>query len=261
MKKLPNVMVAPNGVRLTKTDHPALPVTIDEIVASALVCQQAGADGLHAHVRDADQRHVLDIGLYTELLNELARQAPDLYVQITTEAAGIYTPADQRHLVETLKPQAVSIVLKEITAGQDAAVTRRFFDMCEKENIGVQHILFDENDVAHFARLVAKGDIPKQELKALIVLGRYTPGQISSPSDVSQLAQNLTSALPYVDWSACAFGVQETACLVEAFRHGGKARVGFENNRHNTDGSVAANNQERVAELVATLKSHKISFK
>ena len=51
---LPKIMVAPNGARLGKADHPALPVTIAEIVACAAACWHAGAGGIHAHVRDAD---------------------------------------------------------------------------------------------------------------------------------------------------------------------------------------------------------------
>jgi uncharacterized protein (DUF849 family) len=251
MTALPRFMVAPNGARLTKADHPALPVTIEETVACALACHAAGADGLHAHVRDTEQRHVLDVGLYAELLSELGQRAPDLYVQITSEAAGRFTPAEQRHLVETLKPRAVSVALREITADQENAVTRRFFAMCAEAGIDVQHILYDTADITHLAQLAAQGDVPRDGLKTLIVLGRYTSGQTSTPEDVGALAQTLKSALPQVDWAACAFGPQETACLIEAMRHGGKTRIGFENNRLNADGSVATNNAERVAELVA----------
>ncbi|MCX7567896.1 3-keto-5-aminohexanoate cleavage protein [Sulfitobacter sp. F26169L] len=255
MRGLPNIMVAPNGAKLTKADHPALPVSLDEIVTCALACHAAGADGLHAHVRDAEQRHVLDAGLYAELLAELKHRAPDLYVQVTSEAAGVFTPAQQRQLVHDLQPAAISIALREITADQDDAVTRRFFSSCAEAGICVQHILYDAGDVAHLARLVARGDVPRANLTALIVLGRYTTGQVSSPADVAALATTLTAALPDVDWSACAFGPQETACLIEAMRHGGKARIGFENNRKNADGGTAADNAERVAELVGQVRA------
>lgn len=250
MRPLPRLMVAPNGARLTKADHPALPVTIDEIVAATLACRDAGADGLHAHVRDAAQQHVLDAGLYGELLAELGQRAPGFYVQITSEAAGRYSPAEQRRLVEDMRPAAVSVALREITAGQDAAVTRRFFAVCAEAGIGVQHILYDEDDVAHLARLAAGGDVPRDGLMVLLVLGRYTTGQLSAPGDVARLAGALRTALPGADWAACAFGPQETACLIEAVRHGGKARIGFENNRLNADGTVAADNAERVSEFV-----------
>ncbi|MEC8515837.1 MAG: 3-keto-5-aminohexanoate cleavage protein, partial [Pseudomonadota bacterium] len=63
-KDLPRLMVAPNGARRTKADHPAIPVTIQETVETALACAAVGAQAMHLHVRDADQQHVLDAGLY-----------------------------------------------------------------------------------------------------------------------------------------------------------------------------------------------------
>ena len=35
--------VAPNGARKTKADHPALPITPDEIGRTAAACAEAGA--------------------------------------------------------------------------------------------------------------------------------------------------------------------------------------------------------------------------
>lgn len=253
MIALPRIMVAPNGARLTRADHPALPVTVAEVVADARACAAAGAEGIHAHVRDAEGRHVLDAGLYRELLADLAAALPGFYAQITTEAVGRYGPAEQRALVRDLRPAAVSIALREITDGQDAAETRRFFHFCAEAGIGVQHILYDAGDIAHLARLVADGTIPRDGLMALIVLGRYTPGQRSVPGDLDSPAAALFAALPGIDWAACAFGPAETDCLIAAARKGGKARIGFENNRLMRDGRPAASNADRVRELVEAL--------
>ncbi|MEF9602808.1 3-keto-5-aminohexanoate cleavage protein, partial [Paracoccus sp. PXZ] len=92
--------------------------------ACARECHAAGAGGIHAHVRDAEGRHVLDAGLYAELIAELARAVPEMAVQITTEAVGRYSPAEQRALVARLRPAAVSVALREITAEPDARLTR-----------------------------------------------------------------------------------------------------------------------------------------
>lgn len=252
-RTLPRIMLAPNGARLTTADHPALPVTIPQVVQAALDAQAAGADGLHAHVRDADQRHVLDAGLYAELLAELAVKAPGLYVQVTTEAVGRYTPAQQRALVETLRPSAVSIALREIMADRETDLNRRFFAGCAEAGCHVQHILYDVDDIRRLGDLVASGVIPRDRLAALIVLGRYAEGQRSSPADLHEPALALRDLLPGADWAVCAFGPAETDCLVEARRLGGKARIGFENNRLNRDGRPAHDNAGRVAELVAEL--------
>jgi uncharacterized protein (DUF849 family) len=95
MTPLPQLMVAPTGVRRGKADHPALPVTIAEIVETAVVCHAAGAAAIHAHVRDADGLHSLDPGLYSELLAQLADSVPAVLVQVTTESGGRFSPADQ----------------------------------------------------------------------------------------------------------------------------------------------------------------------
>ncbi len=254
MRPLPQIMVAPNGARLTQADHPALPVTIPETVQCALDCIAAGADGLHAHIRDAQQQHILDAGLYIELLAELRRHTPaDFFVQITTEAVGRYSPAEQRALVDAVQPEAVSVAIKEMTAGEDAATLRTFYHRCNDAEISVQHILYDLVDIVQLADLTQQGVVPVDGLQAIIVLGRYRQGQVSDPSDLNAPADALLQALPHVDWSVCAFGAHETECLVAASKRGGKARIGFENNRANRDGSTAKSNAERVAELVQAL--------
>lgn len=254
MNPLPRLMVAPNGARMTKMDHPALPVTLPEIVACAVACHMAGADGLHAHVRDSDGRHVLDAGLYAELLAELSHQTPRLQVQITTEAAGRYRPEEQRRLVTTLRPQMVSIALREITAEPDPRVTRHFFAFCVDAGVAVQHILYDEGDVKQLCALVAAGVVPQDELQVLHVLGRYTSGQMSAPADLDAPLKAQFGLGLSADWAACAFGPQESDCLCAALRQGGKVRIGFENNFAMRDGSIARDNAQRVAEMVAELQ-------
>ena len=255
---LPNIMVAPNGARRTKADHPALPITIAEVVATAKACQQAGADGLHAHVRNAEGGHVLDSGLYKELLAELAHATPDLYVQITTEAVGIYTPEQQRALVRTVQPKAVSISIREMMSeGENPEIARFYHDQWHA-GTGIQHILYGTDDIALLQDLCERGIVPKNDLKLLFVLGRYTAGQVSSPSDLHPFLDALKtfdqSCGASSDWACCAFGMAETPCLAEAVSNGGKVRIGFENNLHHTDGSLARDNADRVSHLISILQ-------
>jgi uncharacterized protein (DUF849 family) len=107
-------MVAPNGARLTGDDHPALPVTIPEIVATAKSCAVAGAGAIHFHVRDANRAHILDAGLYREALDELRREVPMMHHQITTETVGRYAPADMRRVTIASQPEGVSIGVVEM---------------------------------------------------------------------------------------------------------------------------------------------------
>ena len=95
-------MVAPNGARRGKADHPALPITIDDIVATATACHSAGADALHLHVRDEQGAHSLDAGRYLETLAALSSALPDMPVQITTEAAGVFDVATQMKCLQVV---------------------------------------------------------------------------------------------------------------------------------------------------------------
>ena len=109
-EKLPKLMVAPNGARKVKKDHPAIPLTISEIVATAKSCSNAGAEAMHFHVRDKDGQHVLDAGLYKETLNELEHQVPSMHIQITTEAIGKYSPTEMRKVAYDVEPPGLSLI-------------------------------------------------------------------------------------------------------------------------------------------------------
>lgn len=248
MTPLPRIMVAPNGARLTKADHPELPITVEETVNTARVCWDAGATGLHAHVRNPDTTHVLDAGLYRELIAEMAVACPGMMVQITTEALGQYTPAEQREVVRAVLPTAVSISVREMLTEGPAP---DFYHWAQEANVAVQHILYDEGDIALLDHETTTGRIPKENLQALIVMGRYTEGRYSDPNKLAPLVEKLGQISPAIDWAACAFGRTETDCLHRAFALGGKARVGFENNIIDATGELAQSNAARVAEIHA----------
>jgi uncharacterized protein (DUF849 family) len=255
LSPLPDVMVAPNGARRGKVDHPALPVTIPELVATARACHAAGAGAIHAHVRDAGGAHVLDAGLYRELIAEMAATVPGMAVQITTEAAGRYGPVDQRRLLRALCPEGVSIALAEMLADGDRAAARSVYHALAEAGVAVQHILYDAADVGRLAQEVALGTIPGAGLTMLHVLGRYSDGQRADPAMLAPFLQAMQAAGLSCDWAVCAFGAAETACLREARRLGGKARVGFENNLLMADGTPARDNAARVEEVAAIFRA------
>ncbi|MDJ0612637.1 MAG: 3-keto-5-aminohexanoate cleavage protein [Rhizobiaceae bacterium] len=255
MKQLPTIMVALNGARRTKVDHPSLPITVGEVVAEAAKCHAAGVNALHAHVRDVEGNHVLDAGLYQELIAEMAIKVPEMDVQITTEAVGIYSPEEQRKLVRDVMPKAVSVSLAEMLSDQDLDAAGDFYRFARDAGIAVQHILYSAEQVVQFNHCVSDGIIPVDSHQLLFVLGRYSEKQESDPSDLEPFLQKMDAGIGNLDWAVCAFGKQETACLLEAYRRGGKCRIGFENSLWNADGSVAKDNAERVQELSSLIRS------
>lgn len=249
---LPKLMVAPNGATKTKSDHPRLPITLDEITETARACFAAGADGLHLHLRDAQGRHLLDAGAYAEALTHLRAAVPGMVLQITTEAAGIYEPPHQRRVALDSGAALVSIALREMLR-DDATVTRRFYEDCAAKGIAVQHILYDRADAESLARVLPTSMLRDPTLQLLFVLGRYTEGQSSDPSMLDPFTGWLETAGIEPDWMVCAFGPGESDALLAAHAIGGKMRVGFENSLWHADGSIARDNAEQVARLIARL--------
>ena len=88
------ITVAPTGAESAKADVPALPVTIDEVVATARDCQAVGASVIHLHVRDTETRPTLDLGRVRELVAAV-RESTDLIVQLSSGGA-VTDPFDAR---------------------------------------------------------------------------------------------------------------------------------------------------------------------
>ncbi len=249
MTPLPALMVAPNGARLGKSDHPAIPLTLDEIITTARDCHRAGADGLHLHLRDADGGHVLDSGRYREAVGELARAVPDMAIQITTEAVGKYTSAHQRAVALTSGASLVSTSIREIMMDTDKATALRFFEEARGAGISLQVILYDLSDLDLLRSVLTPEMFFDRSLQILFVLGRYAVNKDSAPDDLQPFLTWRATRGWQPDWAICAFGRGETACLDHAHRQGGKLRVGFENSIWGRDGRPALDNAQRVREI------------
>ena len=243
-------MAAPNGARKTKLDHPALAVNILETVAEAKRCFEAGATVLHAHVRDNNEEHVLDPGLYLELLAEMRIQVPEMLVQMTTESVGRYAPSQQADSVYSVKPEMISMAVREMAPeNSDLALAQRFYHWTQDNQVHVQHIVFDSDDLERLFSLQSQGVIPVGRICVLFVLGRYSEGRESTPEDIQPFLEKTEGY--DINWFVCAFGAQEHACALQALKLGGHARVGFENNLLMADGSTACHSSDLVAQLVA----------
>ncbi len=244
------IMVAPNGARRSKADHPALPLTPAELAATAAACLRAGAAAIHVHVRDRHNRHTLDPEAYRAAMTAI-RQAvgKQLIIQVTTESVGLFSPEEQIAAMRALKPEAVSLAVRELRP--DPSHDRelgRFLEWLAKERIMPQFIVYAPEDVMQLRELHQRGLIPFEHPWQLFVLGRYTTGQVSKPSDILPF---LHVSEPKWPWAVCAFGGREHACAMAAASLDGHVRVGFENNLHLADGQIAPDNAALVAQLAA----------
>lgn len=254
------IMSAPNGARRGKADHEALPITPDELAACAESVADAGASILHLHVRDEAGNHSLDTDRYRAAIGAIRdRVGERLIIQVTTEACGRYTPAQQMAAVRELEPEAVSLALKEICpdAGSEA-VAAEFFTWLDTEDVMAQYILYGADDAGRFTDLRQRGVIPDAWPFVLLVLGRYSDSLTGDPDLLAAYTKSLQQD---VTWMVCCFGQTENAAVAEAVRLNGHARVGFENNLVLPDGSIAADNAAlvRVAAKTATDSGRRVA--
>ncbi|MEY4737883.1 MAG: hypothetical protein RL302_2202 [Pseudomonadota bacterium] len=239
------ITVAPNGAYKQTADHPALPLTAANLAQTAKHCLDAGASMLHLHIRDAQGRHSLDVEGYRDALRVVRTAVGDAMVlQVTSEAARVYQPPEQMAMVQALRPEAVSVGLRELDQPEiGEAGLAQFFEWLARERTMTQVILYDATDLQRWQVLRKRGVIPDAPWFLLFVLGRYSTGQTSSPKDLVPFIHTHDGDEP---WAVCAFGATEHACITAAAALGGHVRVGFENNLRLKNDSVAPHNQALV---------------
>ncbi|MGO7668427.1 3-keto-5-aminohexanoate cleavage protein [Rhizobium ruizarguesonis] len=249
------IAVAPNGGRKTKVDHPNLPLTASELAETAVRCVDAGAAMIHVHVRKKDGGHLLDAEAYREVMSAIrSRVGDDIVVQITSEALGLYTPTAQIAVVKKTCPEAVSLALRELVP--DASFEAAFAELLawmSRERVLPQIILYDPSEAVLLSSMQKRGLIPWHTIPVLFVLGRYTAGQTSQPTDLLPFLANDVPRFEH--WSVCAFGRHEAACVATGALFGGNVRVGFENNTWLPDGTTASGNEDLVFAAAQTVRS------
>ncbi|MFC5080316.1 3-keto-5-aminohexanoate cleavage protein [Vibrio thalassae] len=247
------IIVAPNGARKTQQDHPALPVTRQESILEVMACRDAGAAMVHLHARNAKGRHSLDIADNLPLYNQLKEAVGDsIIVQLTTEAVGLYQPKHQRQLIRAVKPEAASFALCELIPNDESlSESADFFHWVAQQGIISQYIIYSPAELDRYFRLVDQHVLPDYGHHLLLVLGRYTKGQIATPHDLTPFLNCRLFELRH-RWAVCAFGQFEHNCLTTAMLMGADVRVGFENNHFDNQGAIAKSNAALVSQLCQT---------
>ena len=241
-----SLTVAPNGAKLRKSAHGAVPTTEKELVETAKACFDAGARMIHLHIREDDESHSLDGARYRSAIAAIQKAVPDVAIQITTESGGKYEVAEQLDCIREVKPDAASVAAREIA--RDAALIKEFYHSANALGVDLQHIVYSPEDLDMLLAWIEDGTVPGETHDILIVLGRYTDGELAKPEDLDVFLPKVGNSR--FRWTACAFGKHEQACLLAALRAGGNARIGFENNTVAPDGTVFSDNSASVASFV-----------
>jgi uncharacterized protein (DUF849 family) len=245
------ITVAPTGAELTKESVPALPVTLDELVATAMACEHAGAAVIHVHIRDADAKPTLDVSRLTDTVQAL-RAATGLIVQLST--GGAVTDSFERRLaVLDAAPDACSLTCGTVNFGTDVFLNPWDFikDLYAKtQALGVvpEFELFDFGHIATLHRLLAElGKPAGGHVHCDLVMG--VPGGM--PGDAQTLVQAVAALPSGATWSATGIGRTALPVLFAALAAGGHLRVGMEDTVTFARGRPVASNAELVERAAA----------
>lgn len=246
------IMSAPNGARRQKTDHPALPISPRDMAVCAEEIIAAGASILHLHVRDERGAHSLDVDRYRASISAIRDAVGhDIIIQASSEAVGRYSRHEQMAMVKALRPEAISLALRELAPGEDElSAFAEFICWLTKEHIFPQYILYDENDYIRFEAYRKQGVFHNDHPFTLFVLGNYQG--TSSKKDTDELRHRTRQAA--FPWAVCGFGMNEKHAVSHAAKHNGHIRVGFENNIWRTEDKLLSTNAEMIGFCSKTAK-------
>ncbi|WP_181409936.1 3-keto-5-aminohexanoate cleavage protein [Martelella alba] len=217
----------------------------------AVDCQRAGASGISFRLRDGMAQLSLDSGLWQAIMMEIGYRAPGLYVQLSLENMSRSSPDQIRLLINTLRPSAVSLSLRDLASTAHADDLGYFYHACLEAGIAVQHVLADHDEIAKLAWMIDDGVIPEEELKLLLHVDSW---QRDDVSHVAPFIARLKADLPDADWALSASGPGDSACLYAAMMLGGKVRLDSQDvidQQAEVDGILANGGQLR--ELVQML--------
>jgi 3-keto-5-aminohexanoate cleavage enzyme len=248
------ITVAPTGAELAKTDVPNLPVTLDELVATARDCERVGAAMIHVHIRDADAKPTLDLGRLKETVAAL-RAETSLVVQLSTGGA-VTDPEEDRLRVLEAMPDSASCTMGTVNFGDDVFMNRWEFVVelhkrMRERNIVPEYEIFDLGHLAALHRLLDEHGLPAGgHVHVDLVMG--VPGGM--PGDAATLVAALRLMPAGATFSATGVGRTSLPVLLASLSAGGHLRVGMEDTVSYARGERVRDNAQLVARATGLAK-------
>jgi len=251
-----------------RSSNPALPVTPEEIAASAVEAGRAGAAVAHIHVRDVvTGKPSMEMRLYEETVRRI-RDHSDILLNLTTGAGARFIPAQddpshpgpgttlsppQKRIdhVLALKPEICSLDVGSMDFGPHIFINYlpHVEWMAEKiSDAGVKPEIecFDMGHIEKAKHLIRTGRIKSPPLFQLCTGIRW--GIPATP-------EAMIGLLPGdAVWTGFGIGAMAFPMVALAATLGGNVRIGFEDSLYIEKGNLASSNRQLVEKAVAILR-------
>ncbi|MER7275754.1 3-keto-5-aminohexanoate cleavage protein [Dactylosporangium sp. NPDC000244] len=244
------ITVAPTGAESRKTDVPALPVTLDELVTTARDCEAVGASVIHVHLRDDDAEPTLDLGRLREAVAAL-REATGLIVQLSTGGAVTDPEADRLRVLEA-GPDMASCTMGTVNFGDDVFLNRWDFIVdlhtrMQERGIVPEYEIFDLGQLTTLRRLLDRHGLPAGgHVHVDLVMGvpGGMPGTVAALAACEAALRDLPEGTTF---SATGIGRASLPVLLASLAAGGHLRVGMEDTVTYAKGQPVDSNAQLVA--------------
>ncbi len=228
-----------NGGRLP-AEHPALPVSPDQLARDSAAVVTAGADAVHLHVKDADGADTLDAAVTERVLAAVRTAAPGVPVGVTTGAWAVPDPVERVAAVRRWRrldalPDFASVNWHEDGADDVAAA---LLDLGVAVEAGLWH--------AAGVQALAASPLRGSCLRLLVELP-HGPGAGAVDALARQLLDLVDSLATSTPVLLHGEGTSAWPALRLAGRLGLATRIGLEDVLHLPDGSPSSGNAQLVA--------------
>jgi uncharacterized protein (DUF849 family) len=226
------LQAALNGDR-GKADHPATPVSVEELGRDASACVAAGARAIHVHPRDREGRQTLEAGAVDGAVARV-RRACGVPVGVTTSAGIEPDPERRLRLVGTWRePDYTSVNLSEPGAME-------LMEVLVGMGVGVEAGVWTVEDAGRLAASGLGGRVTRILVEPVEASAE---GAVGLVEDIHRALDELGVAVPRLQHGD---GEATWVLLSDAVRRGLDTRVGLEDTLVGPDGERASGNEALV---------------
>ena len=251
------ITVAITGSLPRKEHNPAVPITVEEQIASTREAFEAGASMVHVHVREKDQSPSSDPAKFKAVLEGVREQCPGMIVQFSTGGRG--RAAHERGAMLCHKPDMASLTTGSVNfpnmiyENPPELIDQLAGDMMTRR-IKPEIEVFDLAMLYAAVRMAEAGELARP-LHVQFVFGlknTLPPEKEILAFEVGQLQK----LLPDATWTAAGIGRSQLQINRWALEMGGHCRTGQEDNIRFDKSRLAASNADLVERLADICKEY-----
>jgi len=254
--------------------NPAIPVTPDQLVQSALEAERAGAAIVHIHVRDPETtRSSMDLALYRDVVDGIKAAKSNVIINLTTGPGAQFVPGDcedkptpgegttltspKRRVahIEELKPEICTLDVATLNFGEHVFMNtpehlREMAGLIRKSGTKPELEVFEPGHLRLALKMVEDGLIDHPPIYQLCLGIPW--GAPATPETVLYMKSMLPKDAIWSGFgiSRMEFPIAAMVCIL-----GGHVRVGLEDNLYMSRGVLAPSNAALVERAVTIIEA------